>query len=534
MKSRFPFAKIAAALLCAAFSAFVSGCGGVYLNEKYELLDGTSPISVENGSGSKKSSEKKYALYVAEPEFSSFRNHWKSDAWPGNIYYSNSEMTESKVSDLKSKFTFTSKKMTESEIQSYLTFTLPDLVESTSGESITELLGRSRGYLAFCPRYSSSVKIVLKTEDENTMELTKVEDSGSLGMNIEWNNYGYVGDSVYIFVDGEYEKTASTSAGSATIDGLTSGSHSVVLKNGNSSDAVEISESKSVYLTLTKQFLLGAYNSGDGTALLTLTNKKYYPYNSVYIWVDGSYKTFISAASQYKSISLTNESHIIVLKDGSTSSAQEVSNRCSVSITRGDGEYPFTLSATKNSSNNSVTLSWTGSYDGDHVLVWKNGSCIYTNQKGHYSTTVSGLTAGSTYTFVLRANQTSGSPAISNSVTVTMPSSSSSSYTTLSVNADWVTGNIPSGTQSLVYRFYASAGTTYTVYWADSYRGTGSETLDVMVSAYSDSSFSSAMFVGEDSPTGQTISRATSGYVYLKVEPYTSGNTGTFKIKVSS
>lgn len=527
MKSRFPFAKIAAALLCAAFSAVVSGCGGMYLNEKYELLDGTSPISGE--SGSKKSSEKKYALYVADPSFYSFRNNWKSGASQGHTYYG--ELLESRVSDLKSKFTFTSKKMTESEIKSYLTYS----GESTKGENITSLLGYSRGYLAFCPQNSSSVKIVLKTEDENTMELTKVEDSGSLGMNIEWNNYGYVGNSVYIFVDGEYEKTASTSAGSTTIDGLTSGSHSVVLKNGNSSDAVEISESKSVYLTLSSslKYSLHAYNSGDGTALLTIDS---YSSNAFYVWVDGSYSKQTYFMSKYASISLSSGSHTIVLKDGWSSSAKALSNSCSVYIQDGDSEGPYTLSYDRTSST-SVTLSWTGSYYGNYVYVWKDGSCIPTNRYGYSSSTIDGLTAGSTYTFVLRANSTSGSPAISNSVTVTMPSSSSASYTTLTVNAGWVTGNITSGTQSLVYRFYASAGRTYTVYWADKDTGygTGDETLDVKVSAYPDDTLTDAKWADVDRGyNGKNLSVNLSGYVYLKVEPLTSGRTGTFKIKVSN
>lgn len=525
MKSRFPFAKIAAALLCAAFSAVVSGCGGVYLNEKYELLDGTSPISVENGSGSKKSSEKKYALYVADPSLYSFRNNWDLSASQGHIDYD--ELSESGASNLKSKFTFTPKKMTESEIQSYLTY--------SSEESITSLLGYSRGYLAYCPQNSSSVKIVLKMEDENTMELTKAADTGQLGMNIEWNNYGYVGDSVYIFVDGEYEKTASTSAGSTTIDGLTSGSHSVVLKNGNSSDAVEISNSKSVSLTLSSslKYSLHAYNSGDGKALLTIDS---YCSNMVYVWVDGSYRTQTYFMSKYASIPLSSGSHTIVLKDGSSRYATALSNSCSVYIQDGDCEGPYTLSC--ETSSTSVTLSWTGNYDGSYVYVWKNGSCMNTNEKGHYSTTVSGLTAGSTYTFVLRANQTSGSPAISNSVTVTMPSSSSASYTTLTVNAGWVTGNIPSGTQSLVYSFYAYQGTTYSVNWADGYRntGTGNETLDVKVSAYRDASLSDVIWskIDDGYTAGHAITVSSSGYVYLKVEPYSSGSTGTFKIKVSS
>lgn len=529
MKSRFPFAKIAAALLCAAFSAVVSGCGGVYLNEKYELLDGTSPISVENGSG--KTSEQKYAVYVAETSLYSFQNNWNSSASQGYSYSNNAEMTESRVSSLKSKFTFTSKKMTKSEIQLYLTAS----GSSTKENNITKLLGYHNGYIAFCPSSSSSVKIVLKTEDENTMELTKAADTGQLGMNIEWNNYGYVGDSVYIFVDDEYEKTASTSAGSATIDGLTSGSHSVVLKNGNSSDAVEISESKSVYLTLSSslKYSLHAYNSGDGKALLTIDS---YCSNMFYVWVDGSYRTQTYFMSKYASIPLSSGSHNIVLKDGSSRYATALSNSCSVYIQDGDCEGPYTLSYDITSPT-SVTLSWTGNYYGDFVYVWKNGSCIYTNRYGYSSSTIDGLTAGSTYTFVLRSNQTSGSPAISNSVTVTMPSSSSASYTTLDVNAGWVTGNIPSGTQSRVYCFYASAGTTYKVYWADkeSGYGTGDETLDVKVSAYPDDTLTDAKWADEDRGYGgKNLSVNLSGYVYLKVEPFYSGNTGTFKIKVSN
>lgn len=528
MKSRFPFAKIAAALLCAAFSAVISGCGGVYLNEKYELLDGTSPISGE--SGSKKSSEKKYALYVADPSLYSFRNNWKSDALQGHTYYG--ELSESRASTLKSTFSFTSMKMTESEIQSYLTYS----GESTREENITSLLGYSRGCLAFCPNSSSSVKIVLKTEDENTMELTKATDTGQLGMNIEWNNYGYVGDYVYIFVDGEYEKTASTSAGSTTIDGLTSGSHSVVLKNGNSSDAVEISNSKSVSLTLSSslKYSLHAYNSGDGKALLTIDS---YSSNAFYVWVDGSYSKQTYFMSKYASISLSSGSHTIVLKDGWSSSAKALSNSCSVYIQTGDCEGPYTLSYDDITSPNSVTLSWTGSYDGSYVYVWKDGSCIPTNRYGYSSSTITGLTAGSTYTFVLRANSTSGSPAISNSVTVTMPSSSSASYTTLDVNDSWTEGILTSGTQSRVYRFYASAGRTYTVYWADKDNGygTGDETLDVKVSAYPDDTLTDAKWADVDRGyNGKNLSVNLSGYVYLKVEPLTSGRTGTFKIKVSN
>ena len=74
--------------------------------------------------------------------------------------------------------------------------------------------------------------------------------------------------------------------------------------------------------------------------------------------------------------------------------------------------------------------------------------------------------------------------------------------------------------------------------WADGYRGTGTgnETLDVKVSAYRDASLSDVIWskIDDGYTAGHAITVSSSGYVYLKVEPYSSGRTGTFKIKVSN
>ena len=116
-------------------------------------------------------------------------------------------------------------------------------------------------------------------------------------------------------------------------------------------------------------------------------------------------------------------------------------------------------------------------------------------------------------------------------------SSSSSGFTTLTPSSDasWTTGSLTSSTQERIYRFYASSYTSYTVYWDDSYQGTSAATVDVKVTASTSSEFSSTLWT-EDSgySSGKSVYLYSSGYVYLKVYPYSSGRTGTFRIRVTA
>jgi hypothetical protein len=102
-----------------------------------------------------------------------------------------------------------------------------------------------------------------------------------------------------------------------------------------------------------------------------------------------------------------------------------------------------------------------------------------------------------------------------------------SSYTDLT-SGQWYNANVYSSDQW--YRFYVIQGTTYYVWWNDGYSGDGSKTLDIIVSAYY--SNGTPIFWEEDSAWTFPIPfySSSSGYIYLKVEPYTGGSTGTYAI----
>jgi uncharacterized repeat protein (TIGR02543 family) len=101
----------------------------------------------------------------------------------------------------------------------------------------------------------------------------------------------------------------------------------------------------------------------------------------------------------------------------------------------------------------------------------------------------------------------------------------------------WTDGSITSTASgsALWYLFNASSGTTYYVWWNDSYSGDGTKTLDVKVSVYygSGTSIFTSIDSGWLSP-GQ-FTAGTSGTVKIKVEPYSSySNTGTFAVAYSA
>jgi uncharacterized repeat protein (TIGR02543 family) len=109
----------------------------------------------------------------------------------------------------------------------------------------------------------------------------------------------------------------------------------------------------------------------------------------------------------------------------------------------------------------------------------------------------------------------------------------------LTVNS-WVDGSITSINSAVWYSFNVDVGPTYYVWWNDGKQGNGTKTLDVKVSAYTGNNTTSwDWFTGIDSAwtnwmnfyfssgTGQIT-------VKFKVEPYTSGSTGTFSIVYST
>ena len=134
----------------------------------------------------------------------------------------------------------------------------------------------------------------------------------------------------------------------------------------------------------------------------------------------------------------------------------------------------------------------------------------------------------------------------SGSATITAYSSDSSSvyddyYVTVSAapysygssipSSYWTTGTVSSSDSSIIYSFSGYSGSTYYVYWDDSGSGSGSMTGDVKVYYNVGSTdFSSASSQDNGYNTPLAISPSSSGTVYLKVVPYSSSYTGTFKI----
>jgi hypothetical protein len=102
----------------------------------------------------------------------------------------------------------------------------------------------------------------------------------------------------------------------------------------------------------------------------------------------------------------------------------------------------------------------------------------------------------------------------------------SSSASVSLINNQWHTNSFTSSSQTHTYQFYATAGTTYRITWDDSYEGSGSYTCDVKVSA-------TPYFSNIDSAysTPRTITPSSSGNITITVTPYSSGGTGSYRIR---
>lgn len=163
---------------------------------------------------------------------------------------------------------------------------------------------------------------------------------------------------------------------------------------------------------------------------------------------------------------------------------------------------------------------------GQDIEMGEYGSDVYIKVMPSDTTSVG--------TFSLTVTESSGSNGVSLSVYEKYNVVDNSSIE-LTVGDSWTTGEITSDTSYVIYKFYASSYNNYYVYWDDSYEGSGSTTVDVKVYynvGSDDFSDSSGADSGYNTPL--TIYPGSSGYVYLKVEPYSSGNTGTFKIHVTT
>jgi hypothetical protein len=91
-------------------------------------------------------------------------------------------------------------------------------------------------------------------------------------------------------------------------------------------------------------------------------------------------------------------------------------------------------------------------------------------------------------------------------------------------------GSITGNATERWYSFTVNAGTTYYVWWNDSYNGDYTKTLDIKVSAFHGNG--NMIFGDEDSGWNSPVyfTADLSGTVYLRVNPYDPNAAGTFAI----
>jgi hypothetical protein len=183
-------------------------------------------------------------------------------------------------------------------------------------------------------------------------------------------------------------------------------------------------------------------------------------------------------------------------------------------------------------SSDSIYLSWDSVSGASYYNVYRATSAsgdytflVYTSSTSYTDT---GLSSGATYYYKVTAYSSSyGESGYSSYASATTLSSSG---TGTLVSGQWADGTITYSGQTLEYSFPVSYGTTYYVWWNDSYRGNGTYSLDVKVSArYSGGS---TIFDPVDSAWDdpQNFYATSSGTVILTVQAYSGSATGTFAV----
>jgi len=170
-------------------------------------------------------------------------------------------------------------------------------------------------------------------------------------------------------------------------------------------------------------------------------------------------------------------------------------------------------------------------FDSDGVVgseTFLNTSTTYTSRS---------LTNGKKYYIkVMVFNSADGTYKIAFNTSSAAPGTTAASGTEANpiqlYNGSWTNGNITNSSNAVWYSFNVTSGTTYYVWWNDSYQGDNTKTSDIYVSAYY--SNGASIFSNVDSAyytyTAQSFTAYQTGTVKLRVD----GNTGTFAIAYST
>ena len=335
-----------------------------------------------------------------------------------------------------------------------------------------------------------------------------------------------------------------------------------------SSSSSDFSSSSYVYTAL--QDVDSGYSNGVSLtpAYSGYVYLKVAPYSSSSTHATGSYRLAVTTGSSSVSISYYT-THITAVTASDVTTWTEGTFSSS-------GDY--TIYSFYASYGTSYSVFWDDYYDGSSSYYYSSSSAdiivsasssptnftssvyyYFSNEDKGYSTgkTISPSYSGTIYLKVqpYSSSHAAGSfrIAVVSKTTSSINSVSLTEYDTYSASSSisasdvtyWTTGTLSSSSSYKIYSFYAYSGYTYTVFWDDHYQGStyyySSSGADVKVSASSSptnfTSSSYCYFSDEDYgySTGKTITPSSSGYIYLKVQPYSTSSsypTGSFRIGV--
>lgn len=285
-----------------------------------------------------------YSVYTATTGLYNYNYQLNASLVSGKFAYKiDGTATQSQITTFKSKFSFTNSKKTKSECYSY--FEIGNNYVATS--YIDQLLSVNKGFIAFCPANSETVYMLLKCDDENSINLLDSESTSS-SQTLSFINYGYVG-TVYAFVDGTYDSSTIISStdvktGTLNLTNLPAGSHTIVLKNGSSSDSNIISNSTSLTVAATNTSASCFYTVElDTTRSNGVLNSGYYIYYFKYKLTSGSLpsKLYIAQPGENNNITTTE------INVGSSSSWSVMTVKFPSSLSEGYRQFFLTNDRTE-------------------------------------------------------------------------------------------------------------------------------------------------------------------------------------------
>jgi hypothetical protein len=173
---------------------------------------------------------------------------------------------------------------------------------------------------------------------------------------------------------------------------------------------------------------------------------------------------------------------------------------------------------------------------GTITYQWKRGTTNIGTNNSNYTVQTSDV--GYTITVTVSRTGFSGSVTSTPTTAVPLPAAGTPDGTEanpfpLTMNT-WADGSITAITNTVWYSFPVTSGTTYRVWWNDSYEGNSTKSLDVKVSAVY--SGGASIFADVDSgwSTARSFTATQTGTIKIKVVPYSSGSTGTFAVAYST